>query len=112
MTNSTTVAMRIKGSVRYEMRLVLNCCHGENPISCGTSEWGEACEFVELGFLIKEIGKAACQAWDNRQVSDAGVFNRFFKLANSIVTLRPRQLACQRLDIGRNLPASLMCHEN
>ena len=54
MTNSTTVAMMINGSVRYEMRLLFNRCHGENPMSFGAPESGDSCEFVESEcFIIK-----------------------------------------------------------
>src|SRR6267142_5349659 len=44
ITNSVTVAMTSNGSVKYEMRLVFNRCHGENPTSCGAVERGESCE--------------------------------------------------------------------
>jgi len=32
--------MMINGSVKYEMRLLFNRCHGENPMSCGAVAWG------------------------------------------------------------------------
>src|SRR5882724_221570 len=54
ITNSVTVAMASNGSVKYEMRLVFNRCHGENHLSCGAVERGEACEFVVLEFFINE----------------------------------------------------------
>src|ERR687888_300488 len=86
MTYSTTVAMMISGRVRYEMRLLFNRCHGENPLSCGASEWGEPCEFVESECVINEPCCAADYAWDKRQVSDTGGSNRRFNLALSVVT--------------------------
>src|SRR6185369_9297356 len=52
MTNSVKVAMMIKGRVKYEMRLLFNACHGESPLSCGVSELGELCEWVEVEFFI------------------------------------------------------------
>src|SRR2546423_1913619 len=48
ITNSVTVAMTSNGSVRYEMRLVFNRCHGEKPMSRGAAAWEESCELVEL----------------------------------------------------------------
>src|SRR5260370_25697204 len=51
ITNSTTVAMASNGSVKYEMRLVFNRCHGENPRSCGAAEWEE---WIKLEFFINE----------------------------------------------------------
>src|SRR5882762_1711540 len=66
ITNSVTVAMNSNGSVKYEMRLVFNRCHGENPTSFAAAEWGESCEFVELEFFIiepckvREISTATC----------------------------------------------------
>src|SRR5688572_9921168 len=55
MTNSTTVAMTSNGSVRYEMPLLFNLCHRENPASgCGAT-----CEFVELEFFIN----VRCKSW-------------------------------------------------
>src|SRR6266478_4956924 len=53
ITNSFTVAMMSNGSVKYEMRLVFNRCHGENPMSCGALELEEPCEFDESEFSIK-----------------------------------------------------------
>jgi hypothetical protein len=43
------------GSVKYEMRLLFNRCHGENPRTCGAAESGAPCEFVELEFFISEL---------------------------------------------------------
>src|ERR1035441_9588341 len=57
MTNSVTVAMTIRGRVKYEMRLLLNHCQGENPMTCGPEERGGLCEAVELVFFMKESGK-------------------------------------------------------
>src|SRR5436190_1473590 len=57
MTNSVTVAMASNGSVRYEMRLLFNRCHGENPISGAVAEGSDPCESVELEFLISEPRK-------------------------------------------------------
>src|SRR6266404_7410001 len=54
MTNSVTVAMASNGSVKYEMRLVFNRCHGEKPVSRGAAEWEESCELIELEFFINE----------------------------------------------------------
>src|SRR2546427_7047404 len=54
ITNSVTVAMASNGSVKYEMRLLFNRCHGENPISCGAVEGEECCELIELEFFINE----------------------------------------------------------
>src|SRR5438105_13154621 len=51
ITNSTTVAIRSKGSVRYEIRLVFNRCQGENPASLGAVE-GEAWLAAELESFI------------------------------------------------------------
>ena len=36
------------------MRLVLSRCHGENPVSFGVADGGEACEFVEWELFIRE----------------------------------------------------------
>src|SRR6266404_4688396 len=58
ITNSVTVAMASNGRVKYEMRLLFNLCHGENPKSCGAAEWEELCEFVELEFFINEPCKS------------------------------------------------------
>src|SRR5216117_2104390 len=49
ITNSVTVAMTSKGSVKYEMRLVFNRCHGENPVSPGAAE---PCELFEFQSFI------------------------------------------------------------
>src|SRR6266567_7199551 len=54
ITNSVTVAMASNGSVKYEMRLLFNRCHGENPKSRGAAEWEESCELIELEFFINE----------------------------------------------------------
>src|SRR5947208_8510705 len=54
ITNSVTVAMASNGSVKYEMRFVFNRCHGENPKSCETADWGELWELVELECFINE----------------------------------------------------------
>src|SRR5258705_9352874 len=54
ITNSVTVAMASNGSVKYEMRLLFNRCHGEKPRSGGAGEWEESCELVELEFFISE----------------------------------------------------------
>src|SRR4029453_7234559 len=48
ITNSTTVAMKSNGSVKYEIRLVFNRCHGENPMSAGAAE---PCEFELVEWL-------------------------------------------------------------
>src|SRR5882724_3033673 len=57
MTNSVTVAMKSNGSVKYEMRLLFNRCHGEKPISWGATEEDESCEFVEWEFFINGLCK-------------------------------------------------------
>src|SRR5438552_3526092 len=57
ITNSVTVAMASNGSVKYEMRLLFNRCHGENPKSCATAEWGGLCEFVAVEFFINELNE-------------------------------------------------------
>src|SRR6266446_802392 len=57
ITNSVTVAMMSNGIVKYEMRLVFNRCHGENPKSRGAADGREPCEFVELEFFINELCK-------------------------------------------------------
>jgi hypothetical protein len=48
--------MTSNGIVKYEMRLVFNRCHGENPKSCGAAEAEESGEFVELEDFIYESG--------------------------------------------------------
>src|SRR5260370_37508229 len=55
ITNSVTVAMMSNGIAKYEMRLVFNRCHGENPKSRGAADWREPCEFVELELFINEL---------------------------------------------------------
>src|SRR5580700_1142119 len=54
ITNSVTVAMTSSGIVKYEMRLVFNRSHGENPMSFGALEGEESCEFVKSKLFIKE----------------------------------------------------------
>ena len=54
MTNSVTVAMTSNGSVKYEMRLLFNRCHGENPISCREADLEGPCEFGVSEFFISE----------------------------------------------------------
>src|SRR6266576_5243609 len=98
MTNSTTVAMMIKGRVRYEMRLLFNRCHGENPISCGAAEWGELSEFVELEFFINELCKSGHYPWDKRGLIDVST------LALPLITRQLRQLACQYAASRESLP--------
>jgi hypothetical protein len=41
------------GRVRYEIRLLFNRCHGENPISFGAGVGEESSEFVEFVAFIK-----------------------------------------------------------
>src|SRR5947209_14049715 len=53
ITNSVTVAIASNGRVKYEMRLLFNRSHGENPKSAA-AEWEELCELVELEFFINE----------------------------------------------------------
>src|SRR4051812_24206509 len=54
ITNSTTVAMTSSGRVKYEMRLLFNRCHGENPKSRGLVEGDESCELNALESFIDE----------------------------------------------------------
>src|SRR5882724_3137405 len=58
ITNSTTVAITSNGSVKYEMRLLFNRCHGENPKSWETAEPAELCKLVVLEFFINEPCKS------------------------------------------------------
>src|SRR5262245_17706308 len=51
ITNSVMVAMTSNGIVKYEIRLVFNLCHGENPKSFGAPEEGELFEFVKLKYF-------------------------------------------------------------
>src|SRR6266446_5805642 len=53
ITNSVTVAIASNGRVKYEMRLLFNRSHGENPKSAA-AEWEELCEFVEFELFINE----------------------------------------------------------
>src|SRR5882724_7143222 len=54
ITNSVTVAMISKGSVKYAMRLPFKRCHGKASTS-EVAATGESCEFVELTFFINEL---------------------------------------------------------
>ena len=45
------------GRVKYDIRLLFNCCHGENPSAFGAAEWAESCKFLESVFFIIELGK-------------------------------------------------------
>src|SRR5664279_3672227 len=68
MTNSVTVAMTINGMVKYEMRLLFNRCHGENPIFCSVAESGAGCGFEELEFFINECLRTYNCHWRTYQV--------------------------------------------
>src|SRR6266404_1482262 len=117
MTNSVMVAMTSNGSAKYEMRLLFNRCHGENPLSCGAAEGGELCEFVELEFFINERCKTGHYSLRcalkrrtrsfKRRVSDPDDTNRRFNLALPLIMPRPRHLACQCADTTQNLPCEL-----
>src|SRR5947207_8664412 len=54
ITNSVTVAMNSNGSVKYEIRLLFNRCHGEKPISCRAEERKESCESDDLELFINK----------------------------------------------------------
>src|SRR5436189_213290 len=53
ITNSVSVAIASNGSVKYEIRLVFNRCHGENPMSFGV-EPGEPFKSAEWESFINE----------------------------------------------------------
>ena len=106
----------MRGSVKYEMRLVFKRCNGENPASCGAADREGSCEFVESGFFInvrcKNVAFADCECGVNRdekilqqtckrRVSDAGGINRRFNLVILLIT-------CQGKGILRASVAILM----
>ena len=54
MPISAIVAMTSSGIVRGATRLLLNCCHGEGPMSLGVADWEVALVLVELALFIIE----------------------------------------------------------
>src|SRR3954451_6007158 len=76
ITNSTTVAITSKGSVRYEIFLVFRRCHGEKPASRGTADWGEFCEFVEFESFINELCEIRPISWVRSGLVRGGFFQK------------------------------------